>query len=42
MTATIDILTKALTDNRFAQKLQSDPSGALNGYELSTEERTAV
>jgi len=36
------VIERASTDEAFRSRLQTDPSGALAGYELTPEERAAV
>jgi hypothetical protein len=36
------VIERASTDAEFRAKLQSDPSGALAGYDLTPDERAAV
>jgi hypothetical protein len=37
-----DILNRSLLDERFLQAIQADPDGALTGYDLTDEERSAL
>lgn len=36
------VIERASTDEEFRSRLQSDPTGALAGYELAPEERAAL
>jgi hypothetical protein len=41
-TALVEVLERASTDPAFRAQIQSDPKGALAGYDLTAEERAAI